>query len=134
MTDSDVLAGLAARWFARLTTFRRDGAPVPTPVGVVRDGDHLLVITDASTGKVKRLRHTPQVLIAPCDPRGRVQPGVPDVAAVAEVVQDPAEVARWERLFRAQLGVMYPIAMFLQKLRGLPHDHGVGLRITVRQP
>lgn len=134
MTDSDVLAGLAARRFARLTTFRRDGTAVPTPVGVVRDGDHLLVTTDASTGKVRRIRHTPQVLIAPCDPRGRVRPGVPDVAAVAEVVEDPAEVARLERLFRAQFGAMVPIAMVVQKLRGLSHDHGVGLRITVRQP
>ena len=125
MTDPDLMAALASRRFVRLTTFRRGGAPVPTPVGVVRDGDHLVVITDASTGKVKRVRHTPQVLIAPCDPRGRVRPGV---------VEDPSEVARLERLFRAQFGAMYPIAMFVQKLRGLSHDHGVGLRITVRAP
>jgi len=29
---------------------------------------------------------------------------------------------------------MHPIAMFVQKLRGLSHVHGVGLRITVQQP
>ena len=131
MTDSGTLAELAAHRFVRLTTFRRDGAPVRTPVGVVRDGDHLLVTTDASTGKVKRLRHTPRVLIAPCDPRGRVKPGVADVEATAAIIDDRAEVARLESLFRARFGFTYPIAMFFQKRRGLSNDNGVELRITI---
>ena len=35
--------------YIRLTTFRRDGTPVPTPVWQVRDGDRLLVITSGNT-------------------------------------------------------------------------------------
>ena len=130
MTDSGPLAVLASNKFVRLTTFRRDGTPVPTPVGVVRDGDRLLVITDASTGKVKRVRHTPRVLIAPCGPGGRVKPGVADIEATVEIIEDRAEVQRLDALFRARYGFMYPIAMFFQKLRGLSNEKGVALRIT----
>ena len=72
--------------YLRLTTFRRDGTPVPTPVLQVHEGDHLLVITSGSTGKVKRLRHTRRVLIAASDQRGRLKPDVHDVEATAEMI------------------------------------------------
>jgi uncharacterized protein len=62
---------LSAGKYLSLTTFRRDGTPVATPVWVAREGDHLYVITQVDSGKVKRLRHTERVLLAPCDVRGR---------------------------------------------------------------
>ena len=68
--------------YVSLTTFRRPvyaastGAPVSTPVWVVRDGDRLLVTTDASAGKVKRLRHTPAVTLRAC-PFGPARCGAP---------------------------------------------------------
>jgi len=54
-----------------VTTFRKDGTPVPTPVWVARDGDGLLVWTQATAGKVKRVRNNPTVELAECDLRGR---------------------------------------------------------------
>lgn len=131
MTDPGALTALAAHKYIRLTTFRRDGTPVPTPVWLVGDGDHLLVITDASTGKVKRIRHTPRVLVAPSDARGRVRAGATDVEAVAEIVTDPAEVRRLTDLVKARYGLGYRVAMFVQKLRGMSLDDGVGLRLGV---
>lgn len=71
MTSSPLLA-LGDRDFIRLTTFRRTGEPVPTPVWVVPDGDHLSVFTPAGTGKLKRVRHTPRVTVAECSRRGAV--------------------------------------------------------------
>jgi len=53
--QSHPLAGAA---YVQLTTFRRSGEPVRTPVWVapaVDDGDHLVVITVDDTGKTKRL-------------------------------------------------------------------------------
>ncbi|MGB9375084.1 MAG: PPOX class F420-dependent oxidoreductase [Jiangellales bacterium] len=70
MTDLDTLG---AATYVSLTTFRRDGTPVATPVWVARDGDHLYVTTPVETGKVKRLRHTSRVLLASCDARGRLK-------------------------------------------------------------
>jgi uncharacterized protein len=60
--------------YTLLTTFRRDGTPVATPVHVVTrkdDTDVAYFRTWNTTGKAKRLRHTPAVLVAPSTFRGR---------------------------------------------------------------
>ncbi|WP_222272317.1 PPOX class F420-dependent oxidoreductase [Modestobacter marinus] len=72
--------------YVSLTTFRRTGVPVATPVWAAPDGADLLVWTRADSGKVKRLRHTPRVTVAPCDVRGR--PQGPEVAAVGSFVPE----------------------------------------------
>lgn len=77
--------GLAAEKYVSLTTFRRNGDAVPTPVWVAKDGEALVVITDASSGKVKRLKHTDAVRLAACDMRGRVRgPSVPGTAQLLD--------------------------------------------------
>ncbi|MEU4803244.1 PPOX class F420-dependent oxidoreductase [Actinosynnema sp. NPDC023587] len=53
-----------------LTTFRRNGTPVPTPVWAVRKGEVVHVWSAADAGKVKRIRNNGDVTIAPCDFRG----------------------------------------------------------------
>jgi PPOX class probable F420-dependent enzyme len=58
--------------------------PVATPVWAAPDGETLVVWTRADSGKVKRLRHTARVTVAPCDVRGRTQGAA--VEAVAEFV------------------------------------------------
>jgi PPOX class probable F420-dependent enzyme len=70
--------------YVSLTTFRRTGAPVPTPVWAAPDGEFLVVWTRADSGKVKRLRHTARVTVAPCDFRGRVLGDAVD--GVAELI------------------------------------------------
>ena len=71
MTAPADLAALDRAKFISLTTFRRDGTPVPTPVWFAVDGTTLLVWTDATSGKAKRLRNDPKVEVAPSDARGR---------------------------------------------------------------
>src|SRR5437867_2586309 len=58
--------------YLSLTTFRRDGSAVATPVWFVHDFDRLLVQTDGSSGKVQRLQRNPHAIVAPCTARGRV--------------------------------------------------------------
>ncbi|MGK5676415.1 PPOX class F420-dependent oxidoreductase, partial [Micromonospora sp. URMC 106] len=62
---------LASEKYVLLTTFRKDGRAVPTPVWAVRDGDALAVWSAADSGKVKRIRRSGDVTVAPCDVRGR---------------------------------------------------------------
>ncbi len=67
-SDPSLLSG--ARYL-RLTTFRRDGTAVATPVWVVVDDrGRLLVWTGSATGKAKRLRRDPQVRVCRSDARG----------------------------------------------------------------
>ncbi|HET8970948.1 MAG TPA: PPOX class F420-dependent oxidoreductase [Candidatus Nanopelagicales bacterium] len=74
--------------YMRLTTFRQDGTPVPTPVWVMpadpewpgTAGDQLWVWVNPAAGKVKRLRRDGSCQVAPCTVRG-----VPLGRAVAAV-------------------------------------------------
>jgi PPOX class probable F420-dependent enzyme len=56
---------------ALLVSYRRDGTPVPTPVWAARAGDELYVRSERGSGKVKRLRRDPRLLVAPCTATGR---------------------------------------------------------------
>ena len=58
--------------YISLTTFRKTGAPIATPVWFGEEGDKLYVMTRSDMGKTKRLRNNPQVRVAPCTIRGRV--------------------------------------------------------------
>ncbi|HEX6554721.1 MAG TPA: pyridoxamine 5'-phosphate oxidase family protein [Ktedonobacteraceae bacterium] len=48
-----------------LTSFRRNGMGVGSPVGTVASQGNLYFMTPASTGKVKRLANNPRVTVAP---------------------------------------------------------------------
>lgn len=63
---------LSGRRYVSLTTFRKDGTPVATPVWLVGYEDGIAVWTGAGSGKVKRLRRDKAVTVAPCTIRGRV--------------------------------------------------------------
>jgi uncharacterized protein len=54
-----------------LVTFRRDGTPVATPVWAAESEGALYVRVERGSGKLKRLRRDPRVLVAPCTFRGR---------------------------------------------------------------
>ena len=95
--ERDELAAVAAHRYVSLTTFRRSGAAVSTPVWIARDGDELVVITIDGLGKTKRLAHTARVELRPCDMRGAVPEGAPTHHGTASVVRAPEEVAAVKR-------------------------------------
>jgi PPOX class probable F420-dependent enzyme len=53
-----------------LTTYRRDGTPVGTPVNIAVEGDRAFIRTWETAGKMKRMRRNPEVTIAPSTLRG----------------------------------------------------------------
>jgi len=81
--------------YLSVTSYRRDGTGVATPVWFVESDGRLLVETDAGSYKVRRIRRDPRVTVAPCTATGRLR-GTP-VPAWAELLPD-AEVARVEPL------------------------------------
>ena len=113
VTEVPTLDALAGEPFVSLTTFRRDGTPVPTPVWIARDGDALVVYTLEDSGKVKRLRRDPRVELRPCDRRGRVPDGAEPVSGVAEVV---ARSAHHVDALRRKYGLQYRIARAFERL------------------
>ena len=55
-----------------LTTFRKSGVAVPTPVWFGEQNDKLYVMTRSDSGKFKRIRNQPQVRLAACTVRGKI--------------------------------------------------------------
>ncbi len=92
----------ASARYLNLTTFRRDGRAVSTPVWFAIEGNHLVVWTAARSGKAKRLRHIDRVTIAPCDIRGRVDG--PTVQATARLLP-ASDGQRIERLLDQRYGL-----------------------------
>jgi PPOX class probable F420-dependent enzyme len=124
MTSTVETVGEAS--YALVTTYKRDGTAVPTPVWVVRDGDAVAVWTVTGSGKVKRIRRSGTVLIGPCDVRGR--PTGEQVPGHA-VILDPAGSARIRAALRRKYGLLGRITLWGSRIRR--GDKGtIGIRIT----
>lgn len=82
-----------------------------------------------SSGKVKRLRHTPRVTLVPCDARGRVVAEAEPVEASAVVRDDEETRARLESALARKYGVKYRMLRASRKLTRTP-DTSVPLVIS----
>ncbi len=74
--------------YVSLTTYRKDGTAVATPVWHVANGGELVVVTEADTWKVKRIRSNSNVVVTVCDFRGKIAPGAPSAAGTARLLDD----------------------------------------------
>ncbi|MFN8149186.1 MAG: PPOX class F420-dependent oxidoreductase [Candidatus Nanopelagicales bacterium] len=119
---------LAASSYVSLTTFKKSGTAVPTPVWVSSDGDRLYVWTQGDSGKVKRIRNNSHVLVAPSDSRGGLQGAAAE--GVARVLEERDELARVQSLHRAKYGLQFALfdlgAKVFRRNRPL-----VGIEITL---
>ncbi|WP_375424586.1 PPOX class F420-dependent oxidoreductase [uncultured Friedmanniella sp.] len=116
--------------FMSLTTFRRNGEGVPTPVWVVRDGDALLVTTVDGTGKVRRLRRDDRVELVPCSRGGKVAPDAPRFTGRAEVLTEPSDVQHVRDLLAPKYGLQFRLVTLLERLPRKNPRARVGLRVT----
>lgn len=102
-----------------LTTFKRDGTPVATPVWSVplEDGSFGFW-TSSGSGKAKRLAHTERVTVQPCDARGKVTDGTSPTEATARVVSGD-DMAEIRRKVTEKYGFMTKITKLLGKIGGV---------------
>jgi PPOX class probable F420-dependent enzyme len=114
-------APLARQRTVLLTTFRRDGTPVGTPVSIVVEGDHAFVRTWDTAGKAKRIRSDPEVTIAPCTAGGRATG--PPVPAHARILAGE-ESARAGRLLADKYPLLHGFFVpLVHRLRGNTTTH-----------
>jgi uncharacterized protein len=110
--------GLEDEKYIRLTTYRRDGTPVSTPVWVVKLGNEKLGFwTSSGSGKAKRLAHTARVTIQPSDARGRVKEGTDPVEATAQLVTGP-ELEEIRGLVVGKYGFQTKVSRWLGNIVG----------------
>ncbi|MEW2157752.1 PPOX class F420-dependent oxidoreductase [Streptomyces sp. NPDC007189] len=125
--DDTRLDRLGSGKYLLVTSYRKNGTPVATPVWVVRDGDSLGVWTAADSFKVKRIRRRADVLVGPCDLRGN--PTGDQVPATAEIA-DAATTAGYRDLVARKYGILGRLTLLGSRLRRGP-DGTVGIRVTL---
>ena len=115
-----VLAAFRRRKTGLLTTYRRDGMPVSTPVTIATVGDLLVFRTYHTAGKVKRLRRDPSVVVLPSSFRGRAR-GDPVSGRARKLEGDAEWAARAAIAHRSPVmqGLGVPLAHRLAHLRTL---------------
>src|SRR6266700_4877600 len=81
---SQIPPAIQGQKYISLTTFRKTGAAVATPVWFGEEDGKLYVMTLSKMGKTKRIRNNSQVKVAPCTMRGKVTG--PEFPAVARLL------------------------------------------------
>ncbi|MGI8457910.1 MAG: PPOX class F420-dependent oxidoreductase [Propionibacteriaceae bacterium] len=136
----DALLSLGEEQFVSLTTFRRSGTGVATPVWVAPAADSsggagsadaaLVVTTISTTGKAKRIRHDRRVQLVGCTRSGQVAPDAVPVDAQATLVTDPAQVSQLSGALRRKYGPLF--ALFLLAARLPRKNKGERVMIVIR--
>ncbi|QKV90782.1 PPOX class F420-dependent oxidoreductase [Streptomyces sp. NA02950] len=109
-----------------LTSYRKDGSTVATPVWVVPDGPALGVWTATDSWKVKRIRNRRDVLVGPCDVRGN--PTGEQLPAIAGIC-DAATTERYRGLVARKYGMLGRLTLVGSRLRR-GKTGTVGIRIS----
>ena len=102
--------------YLSLTTFRRDGTAVATPVWFAAADGKLYVFSAGEAGKVKRLRQSARARVAPCDVRGGLRGDWQDAAA--RIVTDATMIARATAAVHRKYGWQSRLADLLSRLSG----------------
>lgn len=112
--------------FMSLTTFKKAGTAVSTPVWFAQEGDKLFVYTLARSGKVKRIRNSGQVTIAPCTASGKVTGGVANGTAR---ILSTDEGRHADAVLNKKYGIIKRALTFFNRIQG---GQSVYLEIVAR--
>ena len=119
------LAPFVKQYTVLLSTRKKDGSSVRTPVSIAVEGDHAYIRTFSSAWKAKRMRRHPEVEIAPCTVRG--VPTGPAIKARARLLrqgtQENTHAARTlSRKYPALHGVLVPLTHKVKRERTLHYE------------
>ena len=104
--------------YIRVTTFKKDGTEVSTATWVVAlDDGRIGFYTSSTSGKAKRLKNNPRVIVQPSDGRGRAKPNTVAQQGTAVVVSGPERDAIYEKVV-AKYGFMTKVTRVLAKIGG----------------
>jgi len=120
--------------FLSVTTFKRSGDAVSTPMWAASDDHRLYAFTDLHSAKVRRISRNPQVLVAPCRPNGNLRGQ--QKAGRAEVLTATDELEYVRRLLLDRHKFSYRLVMLFyrvgRRLKGQSAvADGAALAITI---
>ncbi|MEZ4668431.1 MAG: PPOX class F420-dependent oxidoreductase [Anaerolineae bacterium] len=107
---------LVGHQYISLTTFRKNGQGVSTPVWFAERDGKLYVYTDAKAWKLKRITNNPHVTVAPCTFRGKLLGEV--LEGSARVLTTPEERKLANDTLNSKYGFIKRFLNFLARLMG----------------
>jgi uncharacterized protein len=120
-TPTPTLERLAHQKYVRLTSYRKSGTAVGTPVHIAVEAGHAFVRTWSTSGKYKRMIRNPVVELTPSTWRG--QPIGPAIGAYARVLSDTEAIHAGQALaqkYPLLQGLLVPL---YHRLRGYRTVH-----------
>jgi PPOX class probable F420-dependent enzyme len=99
-----VMSELDDARYISLTTFKRDGSPVSSPVWITGTGGTYVFTTGATAWKTRRLLRNPSVEVRVCSMRGSVSPSATRYVGTGKVASSTDAVAAAERALATKYG------------------------------
>jgi hypothetical protein len=117
-TSTSALDILGKARYISLETFKQNGDPVRTPVWTERFGDKLVVWTNTSSYKTKRLRRNPALRAAVCNANGKKI--LSDwFEGTGKETEDPAFHDQVVAAMRKKYGWQWQLIGLLLRIRGV---------------
>jgi PPOX class probable F420-dependent enzyme len=121
---------LDSETYVNLETFRKDGSGVKTPVWAAPLDGKLVVVTDGTSYKVKRIKNDAKVRLAACNARGAVKG--PFYHGTCRVLEATA-CRRADDALRSKYGLQYRALSVLSRITGR-FGRRAYLEVTVGAP
>lgn len=118
MKEQTLFASLDGHRYLALTTYRKNGTPVVTPVWFVKQGEKVFVWTAKDSGKAKRLKNNPGVQLGASNHSGKLLGSVEEgMAGFVPECERPA----LKKAFRAKYGWQERLFALLWKIKKQQH-------------
>ena len=106
-----------------LTTYKRDGSPVDTPVSIAFDGDRAFFRSYDKAWKTKRLRHNPRVTVAPATLKGTpTGPAMTARATLLEGAEAKVAARALARRHRVLQAAVVPLMHRISRYRTMHYE------------
>ena len=114
--------------YISLTTYRKDGTAVATPVWHAMHDGQVFIVSDDDAWKVKRIRNNGHVMVTVCDFRGKIAPGAASAEGSARLL-DQAETQAARALIAGKY-VMSRLGNWFAKTLHLRKQPVIGIAVT----
>ena len=127
----DAVAELGAQKFVSLTTYKRNGDAVATPMWVVAQDGRLAFWTPSDSWKVKRARRDARVSVVACNRMGSVPDGAQPVSGHAEVLDGTDDVRRVRAAIKSKYGVVFTVVTLVERVMRRGREDRTVLLVTL---
>ena len=118
--------------YINLSTRKRDGSFVDTPVWFAQEGDtnNYYVFSLKNVGKIKRIRNFPEVKVGICTFSGKPKGGW--AYAMADLVDEPETTKVAYSILRKKYGIRFRIGDFFSWIKGTYRRRQI-IRFSINQ-